>query len=273
MKAVISGDRVFVNIDNKVFIAQKDKDVNYHKILKAVRDQNEDRVKELVLLEEVSVGKLSVSRSKVEVGGMTLHPDFANAYIYAAEAGKSAIEKFFTNVAKNPDENSRNDLAGFMVHNALPITDRGTFLAYRYVSEDFMDCHTGKIDNMIGNSVEMPRSDCDPDRNQTCSRGLHVCHYSYLANSGTTHLVVEINPRDVVAVPTDYNGAKMRVCRFRVLCTVDHFAEKVGAISDPLKTVPFVRMEDIDTEEVAGCVPEELANRYKPVDGKAWAEA
>jgi hypothetical protein len=126
---------------------------------------------------------------------------------------------------------------------------------------------------MIGNSVEMPRSDCDPDRNQTCSTGLHVCHYSYLANNGTTHLVVEINPRDVVAVPTDYNGAKMRVCRFRVLCTVDHFAGKVGAVSDPLKTVPFVRIAEIDTEEVAGCVPEELANRYKPVDGKVWADA
>ena len=273
MKAVISGDRVFVNIDNKVFIAQKDKDVNYREALKAVKDGNEERVKELVLLGEVQVGELSVSRSRVEIGGMTLHPDFANAYTYAADAGKVAIEKFFANVAKNPDENSRNDLAGFMVHNALPITDRGTFLAYRYVSEDFMDCHTGTMDNMIGNSVEMPRSECDPDRNQTCSTGLHVCHYSYLANSGTKHLVVEINPRDVVAVPTDYGGAKMRVCRFRVLCTVDHFAEKVGAISDPLKSVPFVRMADIDTEEVAGCVPEELAHRYKPVDGKVWAEA
>ena len=62
MKAVISGDRVFVNIDNKVFIAQKDKDTNFREILKAVKDGNEERVKELVLLVEVQVGKLNVSR-------------------------------------------------------------------------------------------------------------------------------------------------------------------------------------------------------------------
>ena len=53
MKAVISGDRVFVSIDNKVFIAQKDKDTNFREILKAVKDQDDDRVKNLYCWERL----------------------------------------------------------------------------------------------------------------------------------------------------------------------------------------------------------------------------
>jgi hypothetical protein len=271
MKYVISGNRAYVSINDEITVIQKDSDPRFHEILAAIRNDDEAEVRRLILEGEVKLGKLKVSRKGVKFDTKTLHPAFAKAYLYAAEADKSAIELFFKNVAENPNKDSQADLANFLLRNALPITDRGTFLAYRYVNAEFYDCHTGTMDNMIGNSVEMARENCDSDREVTCSRGLHVCHYSYLANNGTTHLVVEINPRDVVAVPTDYNGAKMRVCRFRVLSTVDHFASKLGAFADPLQTVPFVQMAGFDTPEVAESIPAELVHRYKPVDGGVWA--
>ena len=271
MKYVISGNRAYISINGEVTIIQKDSDPRFHEVLAAARNSDEDEVRRLIAEGEVRLGKLKVSRKAVKFDTKTLHPAFAKAYLYAATAGKAAIELFFKNVADNPNKESQADLANFLLRNALPITDRGTFLAYRYVNDKFYDCHTGTMDNMIGNSVEMDRDHCDSNREVTCSHGLHVCHYSYLANNGTTHLVVEINPRDVVAVPTDYNGAKMRVCRFRVLCTVDHFAEKLGAFADPLQTVPFVQMAGFDTPEVVEDIPAELMRRYKPVDGSVWA--
>ena len=271
MKYVISGNRAYVSINDEITVIQKDSDPRFHEILAAIRNDDEAGVRRLISEGEVKLGKLKVSRKGVKFDTKTLHPAFAKAYLYAAEADRSAIELFFKNVTENPNKDSQADLANFLLRNALPITDRGTFLAYRYVDGNFFDCHTGTMDNMIGNSVEMSREECDSDREKTCSRGLHVCHYSYLANGGDVHLVVEINPRDVVAVPTDYNGAKMRVCRFRVLSTVDHFATKLGAFADPLQTVPYVRMAGFDTPDVAESIPTELKHRYKPVDGKVWA--
>ena len=273
MKYVISGDRAYVSINGATTFVQKDSDPHFHEIIAAIRNEDVEEVNRLILLGEQKLGKLAVSRSSVKFDTTTLHPAFAKAYLYAAKAGKDAIELFFKNVAQNPNPESQADLANFLLRNALPITDRGTFLAYRYINGNFFDCHTGTMDNMIGNSVEMPREECDSDREETCSKGLHVCHYTYLGTEtrSVVHTVVEINPRDVVAVPTDYNGAKMRVCRFRVLSTVNHFASKLKVDSDPLQTVPFVRMADFDTPEVADDIPSALKERYKPVDGKVWA--
>ena len=273
MKYVISGDRAYVSINGATTFVQKDSDPHFHEIIAAIRNEDVEEVNRLILLGEQRLGKLAISRSSVKFDTTSLHPAFAKAYLYAAKAGKDAIELFFKNVAQNPNPESQADLANFLLRNALPITDRGTFLAYRYINGNFFDCHTGTMDNMIGNSVEMPREECDSDREKTCSRGLHVCHYTYLGTETrqTIHTVVEINPRDVVAVPTDYNGAKMRVCRFRVLSTVRHFASKLKVDSDPLQTVPFVQMADFDTPEVADDIPKHLMDRYKPVDGKVWA--
>jgi hypothetical protein len=195
MKYVISGNRAYVSINDEITVIQKDSDPRFHEILALIRNGDEGEVRRLILEGEVKLGKLKVSRKGVKFDTKTLHPAFAKAYLYAAEADKSAIELFFKNVAENPNKDSQADLANFLLRNALPITDRGTFLAYRYVNDKFYDCHTGTMDNMIGNTVEMARENCDSDREVTCSRGLHVCHYSYLANGGDVHLVVEINPR------------------------------------------------------------------------------
>lgn len=178
MKYVISGNRAYVSINGEITVIQKDSDPGFHEILAAIRNGDEGEVRRLILEGEVKLGKLKVSRKGVKFDTKTLHPAFAKAYLYAAEADKSAIELFFKNVAENPNKESQADLANFLLRNALPITDRGTFLAYRYVNNKFYDCHTGTMDNMIGNTVEMARENCDSDREVTCSRGLHVCHYS-----------------------------------------------------------------------------------------------
>jgi hypothetical protein len=83
------------------------------------------------------------------------------------------------------------------------------------------------MDNSVGNVVEIPRNQVDEDSNRTCSHGLHVANWNYahtqFASSDASSdimLEVEVNPADVVAIPTDYNNAKMRVCKYKVLGVV-----------------------------------------------------
>jgi hypothetical protein len=77
---------------------------------------------------------------------------------------------------------------------------------------------TGYIPYPVGAIVEMPRGQVVHNPSEACSHGLHVGTFSYAksyANSGKM-LEVHVNPRDVVSVPNDAGGQKVRVCRLYV---------------------------------------------------------
>lgn len=126
---------------------------------------------------------------------------------------------FWRNLQRNPSELSRQNLYGFLAANQVPITKDGCFLAYKRVNDKYKDCHTGKLDNSVGAVVSMPRDKVDPDPNVTCSRGLHVAAHEYAKDfySNGFLMEVKVNPEHVVAVPTDYNQQKMRVCQYEVM--------------------------------------------------------
>jgi hypothetical protein len=125
--------------------------------------------------------------------------------------------KFWDNLKANPSYRSREQLFKFLEHNGHPLTEDGCFIAYRGVTADFRDKHTGKFDNSPGAICVMPREHVDDDPTRTCSAGLHVAAWEYAAGFGETKIEVKVNPKDVVAVPVDYNGQKMRVCKFEVI--------------------------------------------------------
>jgi hypothetical protein len=125
---------------------------------------------------------------------------------------------FMENMFENPSYRAVNELYGFLEACNLPITEDGHFLAYKKINANYTDCYTGEIDNSIGATVEMPRNKVNEDPNQTCSYGLHVASYSYMEHySGDKIVICKVNPRDVVAVPRDYNNSKMRVCKYEVV--------------------------------------------------------
>jgi hypothetical protein len=67
----------------------------------------------------------------------------------------------------------------------------------------------------------MNRNRVNEDKDQTCSSGLHFCSREYLPHYGSAEggrvVVIKINPQDVVAIPSDYENAKGRCCRYEVL--------------------------------------------------------
>lgn len=82
----------------------------------------------------------------------------------------------------------------------------------------FTDIHSRSMDIRLGTPVQMDRKDCDNNPQVTCSHGLHVGTPQYVKDfgSGNSRYIIAclVNPMNVVAVPTDYSGQKMRTCEY-----------------------------------------------------------
>lgn len=146
------------------------------------------------------------------------------------------LVRFMENVAANLTDHSREQLYDWLRVNNLTITDDGLIIGYKGVARSDRDGYSyeslssgtatvdgktykgSRIPQDIGSVVEMPRSSVQHDPGAACSTGLHVGTKGYAqayANGGAL-LEVHVNPRDVVSVPTDADGNKVRVCRYLV---------------------------------------------------------
>ena len=155
---------------------------------------------------------------------------------------------FFENLMSNSSYRAVTELYDFLEVGQLPITADGHFLAYKRVNSDYTDCHTGTIDNSVGCVVKMERNQVDEDKDSTCSTGLHFCSRQYLRLfSGDRTMVVKINPRDVVSIPSDYNNTKGRCCQYQVIQELDseNPAKLEGAFDDNTD-MSCVRQLDMD---------------------------
>ena len=135
-----------------------------------------------------------------------------------------AMVNFISNLYDNPSQVAISELYLFIESCDLPITEDGHFIAYKIVNDDYTDCHTGKINNRVGETPIMPRGLVDDNRNNTCSRGLHFCSKSYLRSFGGADrrcMIVKINPADVVSIPSDYNNAKGRTWTYEVVGEIE----------------------------------------------------
>ena len=58
MKYVISGDRAYVSINGATTFVQKDCDPHFHEIVAAIRNEDVEEVKRLILIGEAKLGNL-----------------------------------------------------------------------------------------------------------------------------------------------------------------------------------------------------------------------
>lgn len=128
--------------------------------------------------------------------------------------------RFLENLMQNPSANSVAETYKFMETNNLTITSDGHFLAYKYVEDDYMDCHSKTIRNMVGDKPMVLRNTVDDDWRKLCSSGLHVGSYEYAFDGpGRRRMIVKVNPRDVVAVSGGEH--KARVCLYEVVAELE----------------------------------------------------
>jgi hypothetical protein len=145
----------------------------------------------------------------------------------------------------NPSKRAVDELYTFLEHRALPITDNGNFLAYKAVREDYTDKYTGKFLNTIDAVLEMPRNKVDDDKNVGCSYGFHAGTVEYAKDfmGREGHLmIVEINPADVVSIPTDCQFQKLRTSKYKVV------GEYEIDLTDPLYASRFETDQDGDVD-------------------------
>lgn len=249
-------------------------DGRFDTIIKKIKENKLDEIIPLLsIADTLSKRGFDVVDGLVHVDGDAL-PESLSARVldfFNANLPFEPLLKFWAKLKTNPSFNSRQMLYKFLEHNGHPITTEGNFIAYRAVRNDFLDKHTGTMNNSVGNVVEIDRSKVDDNPNNTCSHGLHVATMSYVesfASGDDKVLDIEVDPADVVAVPTDYNGTKMRVCRFKVV------SESQGIIVKPLVTSAYnVPSPDYDYEydsTCSNCGEEDISYfKYCPNCGEA----
>lgn len=196
----------------------------YDKIKEAIKADDWDAVKEFIEPKKVVLnygqGNVEIQGEKLFWKGAEMHNALSRRMIAMLQEGfpVEPLVLFMENLMNNPSKRAVTELYGFLEKNNLPITSDGYFLAYKKVRGDFKDCHTGTMDNSVGQVVEMERNQVDDDQNRTCSTGLHFCSEDYLNHFGGEHtMILKINPADVVSIPTDYNASKGRACRYEVI--------------------------------------------------------
>lgn len=176
-----------------------------------------------------------------------VHSTLATRVLSFLEAGLDCVHlfKFILKLNLNPSKRAVDELYTFLEHRALPITDNGNFLAYKAVREDYSDKYSGKFINTIDAVLEMPRNKVDDDKNVGCSYGFHAGTVEYAKDflGGSGHLmIVEINPADVVSIPTDCQFQKLRTCKYKVV------GEYEIDLTDPLYTSRFETDQDDDVD-------------------------
>ena len=188
---------------------------------------------------------IEVKDGNLYVFGDQVHGVIAERVLNLLNVGINCtnVFKFMVKLQNNPSKRAVDELYTFLEHKNLPLTENGNFLAYKAVRNDFTDKHTGKFLNTVDSVLEMPRNKVDDNKEVGCSYGFHAGTLEYASDfaSGNDRLVlVEINPADVVSIPTDCNFQKLRTCRYKVV------SEYERPLTEPVYESRFQTDDDVD---------------------------
>lgn len=218
--------------------------INYKLIMERLSNATEDELVELVDIQKAvatfSQGLVEIKNGKVFYENEEVHGAISKRILEFMSKGLpfEPLVNFLNNLMENPSMQSQQELYDFLEHQYLPITEDGHFLAYKAVRGDYMDKYAGKFRNKVGDVCKMTRAKVDDNRGVGCSQGLHAGALNYVAsygslNNGDKIVIVKINPKDVVSVPTDCNCEKLRTCEYTVV------GEYQGELLKPLYKSEF----------------------------------
>jgi len=179
--------------------------------IECLKRKDYDALKECVSIKKAissfTGDKVKVVDGTIFFNGEPIHNYLTDKILSFMEKGlpHESLIKFLERLMANPSRRAVNELYAFLAHKNMPITDAGTFLAYKSVRSDYTDHYTGNFNNSIGNTLQMIRNNVCDDHNQGCSVGFHAGSLEYASSFGSHDsilLIVEIDPADVVSVPS-----------------------------------------------------------------------
>lgn len=227
---------VLANIGNENYTADASH-ANFGLLLEDIKNDDADSfVRHYDIrkaFEEYTVGNVSIKGGEVyygdnRLGGVVVERIFD---FMANGLPVEPIMAFVNKLYLNPSSRAVNELYRFLEHKNLPITPDGNFRAYKGLDGNFYSITAGKLTllqgkandkgqifNGIGETVECVRHQVDDNKDNTCSYGLHAGSLEYARDFAQGKMViVEINPADVVSIPSDCEGQKLRTCKYAVV--------------------------------------------------------
>ena len=146
------------------------------------------------------------------------------------------ITPFIRKLVENKFIDAVEEVYDFCKAGDFEITKDGNLIAYKKVRKDLGSVHDGgDTKHVIGEYTEV--KNFDTNRHAVCSNGLHFCSRGYLSSySGEQVIAVEIDPRDIVSIPTDYSFQKGRCRRYKTL--------GILGLDGKLNTTDFSAMTD-----------------------------
>lgn len=219
---------------------------NYGRVVGILTGTPVDEIDEAALLEllipALSVGKnlnrlserVAFDGSNILFDGDVVADAIAEHILRIVKEGGNpdsykALVAFMEKLYTNPSESSRNSLYDFIVRHNITIDPDGDFYAYKGVKADLGSVWegfgivdgvsmNGSLPNKPGSILEIPRSKVNADNAIGCGTGLHAGTYAYAEGwARGVLLLVKINPRDVVSVPSCSSYQKLRTCRYKVI--------------------------------------------------------
>lgn len=203
--------------------------------------------------------RVSVANSRIFIDGDEIDDVYADHIVRFLEndcEDWKPLVAFLEKVYTNTDEHTRENLSRWLKSvGSFTIDEDGDIVGYKGVRNDLTSVHAGpavvngeavngNVPNQPGSVITMARSKVTHNPAVGCAAGLHVGTWEYASNFGSIVLEVKVNPRDVVSVPTDCNGEKMRVSRYKVVRVLD---QKYG---QPVITSGWVPAEDYDDDDL-----------------------
>jgi hypothetical protein len=169
--------------------------------------------------------------------GIVPHVESLNDQFKASDEGKASAtgpDNLVIRLAKMSAKRGHTaaELLRFIKGIDLPILPDGSFLAYKRLKHIgkgvYVDPHTSRVHQRIGDIVQMDETLVDPNRRQACSQGLHVGTRHYMGSfhskaEGSGTMLVLIQPEDAIAVPIN-ETTKMRASRYLILADLSNKA-------------------------------------------------
>ena len=211
---------------------------NYDKILDAIRKDDEKELHILCnIVEHISdytEGNITIKNNQIFYKNLLLGGIIVERVMefIKNKLPVKPLLKFLNKLMNNPSQRAVTELYKFLEHRGMPITPDGNFLAYKGVQTNYYSITAGKIQvivgtvseggyiyNGIGETIKVTRNQVCDDHLKGCDAGLHAGSEAYAKSfgSGQKVVIVEIDPNDVVSIPSDSSFQKLRTCKYKVV--------------------------------------------------------
>ena len=254
---ILTENSLTVSVEGKTYTINSGHP-SWKQAIESLKRKDYQALKDLVSVQKAFCSftgdKVKIVDNQVFFNGEPINSYLSEKILSFMEKGlpHESLIKFLERLMANPSRRAVTELYSFLRHKSLPITDDGTFLAYKSVRSDYTDHHTGNFNNSIGNILQMSRNNVCDDHSQGCSIGFHAGSLEYASSFGgadSVLLIVEIDPADVVSVPSDCECQKLRTCKYKVVAKYDgplpeHYTKDAQSAYDPQDNFDDIKYDD-----------------------------